>query len=106
MQSSSGHRYYSGPADISYTSVQRSPPQGYPATGRAPSDSSLRNLNSPRGEIDVITIPDSSEESDSSDELGNGGQVFSEEREPERERVVPRRPVSGSGSGRRKGKGR
>lgn len=105
MPSSSGHRHYSGPADISYTSVQRSPPQGYPTTGRAPSDSSLRHRNSPRGEVDVITISDSSEESDSSDELGNGVQVFSE-REPEREQVVARRPVSGSGSGRRKGKGR
>ncbi|RAL62547.1 hypothetical protein DID88_005112 [Monilinia fructigena] len=88
MQSSSGHRHYSGPADVSYTSVQRSPHKAYPSTARAPSDSSLRHRNSPRGEVDVITIPDSSEESDSSDELGNGVQVFSEEREPERERVV------------------
>ncbi|QSZ30993.1 hypothetical protein DSL72_000554 [Monilinia vaccinii-corymbosi] len=106
IPSSSGHRNYSGPAEISYTSVQRSPPQGYPATARAPSDSSPRNRNSPRGEIDVITISDSSEESDSGDELGHGGQVFSEERQPERERVVPRRPVGGGGNVPRKGKGR
>ncbi|ESZ97971.1 hypothetical protein SBOR_1642 [Sclerotinia borealis F-4128] len=106
MHPSPGRRNHSGPAEISYTSVRRSPPQGYPATDRAPSDSSLRHRNSTRGEIDVITIPDSSEESDSSDELENGVQVFLEQREPERERVVPRRPVSGSGSGRKKGKGK
>ncbi|KAJ8070488.1 hypothetical protein OCU04_000862 [Sclerotinia nivalis] len=106
MQSSSGRRNYAGPADISYTSVTRSPPQGYPAADRIPSDSSLRHRTSPRGENEVITIPDSSEGSDSSDELGRGIQVFPEGREPERERAIPRRPVSGSGSSRRKGKGR
>ncbi|KAM0141566.1 hypothetical protein ACHAO1_001754 [Botrytis cinerea] len=105
-QSSSGRHNYSGPADISYTSVRRSLPQGYAATDRIPSDSSLRYRTSPRGEREVITIPDSSEESDSADELANEVQVFPEERE----RVVSRRPApvsgGGSGSGRRKGKGR
>lgn len=108
MQPTPDRRNYPGPSDISYTSVRRSPPQGYPASDRIPSDSSLRQRTSPRGEREpeVITIPDSSEESDSSDELGNGVQVFPEEREPERDRVIPRRPgpVSGSGSGRRKGR--
>ncbi|KAI9641006.1 hypothetical protein NHQ30_010433 [Ciborinia camelliae] len=106
IQPSSGRHNYSVPADISYTSVQRSPPQGYPTRDRAPSDSSLRHRDSPRREPEVITIPDSSDESDSSGELGNDVQVFPEGREPERERVVPRKPISGSGSGRRKGKGR
>ncbi|KAF7856842.1 hypothetical protein EAF04_009603 [Stromatinia cepivora] len=106
MQSSSGRRNCPVPADISYTSVTRSPPQGYPAADRIPSDSSLRHRTSPRRENEVITIPDSSEESDSSDELGRGVQVFRDGREPERERVITRRPVSGSGSSRRKGKGR
>ncbi|KAM0156199.1 hypothetical protein ACHAQE_006497 [Botrytis cinerea] len=105
-QSSSGRHNYSGPADISYTSVRRSLPQGYAATDRIPSDSSLRYRTSQRGEREVITIPDSSEESDSADELANEVQVFPEERE----RVVSRRPApvsgGGSGSGRRKGKGR
>jgi hypothetical protein len=45
-----------------------------------------------------------SSEDDESDDLGNGVQVFVEEREQERERErVPRKPVGG---GRKKGKGR
>jgi len=93
-----GRRIVSGPPEVSYSSVRRNPP-GYSAAARAPSDSSLRKRSSYKDELG--DSQDSSSEEDESDELGNGVQVFVEERE--RERTVPRKPVSG---GRRKGKGR
>lgn len=98
-----GRRNVSGPADVTYSSVRRSPP--YATASRAPSDPTLRNRRSREvsGSFDS-----SSEEEDESDDLGNGVQVFvEEEREPERERtVVARKPVGGRNSPRKKGKGR
>jgi hypothetical protein len=94
-----GRRIVSGPPEVSYSSVRRNPP-GYSAAARAPSDPSLRKRSSYKDELDD-SQDSSSEEADESDELGNGVQVFVEERE--RERTVPRKAVGG---GRRKGKGR
>jgi len=103
MQASTGRRNHSGPADVSYASVRRSPPQVYPGAPRAPSDPPLRYRTSTRAGVEVIEIADSSEEeSYSSDELGHGVQVFADGREPEPVRSVSRRPVGG----RKKGKGK
>lgn len=95
-----GRRNVSGPPEVVYSSVRRSPPVGggYPtaAMGTA-SDPTLRRRSSRRDES-------SSEEEDQSDDLGNGVQVFVEERESERERerTVSRKPVGS----RKRGKGR
>ena len=94
-----GRRIVSGPPEVSYSSVRRNPP-GYSAAARAPSDPSLRKRSSYKDELGD-SQDSSSEEEDESDDLGNGVQVFVEERE--RERTVPRKAVGG---GRRKGKGR
>ena len=111
IQSSSGRRNVSGPADVSYSSLRRSPPitAGYPAAARGPaSDPALRRKSSGRDQIEV-EVQDSlesssEEEEDESDDLGNGVQVYAEEREVERERaMLPRKPIGG---GRKKGKGR
>lgn len=96
----SGRRNVSGPPEVIYSSVRRSPPiGGYPAAARgSASDPTLRRRSSRRDESS------SSEEEDESDDLGNGVQVFVEERESERERErgVARKPVGS----RKKGKGR
>jgi len=97
-----GRRNVSGPPEVIYSSVRRSPPigSGYPAAARGPaSDPALRRHGSRR--------ESSSEDEDDSDDLGNGVQVYVEERErerePERERErVARKPVGS----KRKGKGR
>ena len=111
MQASSGRRNASGPPDVAYSSLRRSPPTtaGYPAAARGPaSDPALRRRSSGRDQVEV-EVQDSlesssEEEEDESDDLGNGVQVFVEEREVGRERaIVPRKPVGG---GRKKGKGR
>lgn len=93
-----GRRNVSGPADVQYSSVRRSPPVGaYPASPRAPyvagssSDPTLTRRRRP----EVIEIPDSesgtsSEDEDESDDLGNGVSV-----EPERSVVPARKPVGG-----------
>ena len=95
-----GRRNVSGPPEVIYSSVRRSPPiGGYPAAARGPaSDPTLRRRSSRRNESS------SSEEEDQSDDLGNGVQVFVEERESERERdrTVTRKPAGS----RKKGKGR
>ncbi|RDW64180.1 hypothetical protein BP5796_10682 [Coleophoma crateriformis] len=101
----SGRRNNSGPAEVNYASVRRTPPiGGYASNSRGThSDQSL----SRRHEAEV---PDSqgssssvSTEESSDDPLGNGVQVFVEEREPDRSKsVVSRKPVGG----RKKGKGR
>jgi hypothetical protein len=94
-----GRRNVSGPPEVIYSSVRRSPPigSGYPAARGPASDPTLRRRSSRRDES-------SSEEEDESDDLGNGVQVFVEERdsERERERAVARKPVGS----RKKGKGR
>ncbi|TVY59657.1 Prenylated Rab acceptor [Lachnellula suecica] len=99
-----GRRNVSGP-EIAYSSLRRTPPvAGYPAAARAAaSDPTLRRKSSRR---DEITDSSSDDEEDESDDLGNGVQVFVEERPPEREKekAVSRKPVGGSS--RRKGKGR
>jgi hypothetical protein len=89
-------------SEVAYSSVRRSPPIGqhaYPSLARG-SDPSLRRQSSHRtDEADSLA---STSEEDDSDELGNGVQVFVEEdRIPERERSIMRKPV-----GRKKGKGR
>ena len=96
-----GRRNVSGPPEVIYSSVRRSPPigGGYSAAARGPaSDPTLRRRSSRRAESS------SEEEEDESDDLGNGVQVFVEERESERERerAVARKPVGS----RKKGKGR
>jgi len=97
-----GRRNVSGP-EVSYSSVRRSLPVGYSAAARAPaSDPVLRKRSSYRDELGD-SQSSSEDDEDESDELGNGVQVFVEEREVERERTVPRKPVGG---GRKKGKGR
>jgi len=98
-------RNVSGP-EIAYSSLRRSPPigsgSGYPAAARAPaSDPTLRRKSLHRDEL-ANSESSSDEEDDESDDLGNGVQVFVEERE--KAVVVPRKPVAGSR--RRKGKGR
>ncbi|KAK0100269.1 hypothetical protein ONS95_008229 [Cadophora gregata] len=112
QQAQQGRRHVSNPADISYSSISRTPP-GYPPSAQtssrfpaASSDPSLRHRSS-RG---PGAFESSSEEEDESDDLGNGVQVFvEEEREPERERererekdkAVARKPVGGRKRGKR-----
>jgi hypothetical protein len=97
-----GRRNVSNSSEIVYSSIRRSLPGGggHPAAARAPaSDPALRHRGS---------YADESSTEDESDDLGNGVQVFVEERETERERererAVSRKPVGGNG--RKKGKGR
>jgi hypothetical protein len=95
-----GRRNVSGPPEVVYSSVRRSPPVGgYLATRGPASDPTLRRRSSRRDES-------SSEGEDDSDDLGNGVQVFVEEpesgRERERERAVARKPVGS----KKRGKGR
>ena len=110
IQQNSGRRYFSGPADVQYSSIRRNPGMStslYLPQQRSSSDPRLRR----RGYEDLY-VEDSSE-GDQSDELGNGVQVFVEE-EPEREKerekpkqAVSRKPVPGSvgrSSGRKRGK--
>jgi len=98
-----GRRNISGPPEVAYSSVRRSPPPGpaYPSMARGSSDPTLRHKSSRRDEVESLSS--NSEEEDESDDLGNGVQVFVEEERPsERERAVARKPVGG----RKKGKGR
>lgn len=98
----SNRRIVSGPPEIAYSSVRRSPPTGYPAAARAPvSDPQLRRKSSRREELSQSSSEDEDED-DESDDLGNGVKVFVEEKQKEKP-VVPRKPVGGS-SNRRKGK--
>jgi len=101
----SSRRVASGPPEIIYSTVRRSPPMSapYPAAVR-PSDISPKRRSKQRDPYADELGDDSSSEEDESDDLGNGVQVFVDEREKERERErVPRKPVGG---GRKKGKGR
>jgi len=99
-----GRRNASGPADIAYSSLRRSPPNPgpYHSSSRGASDPTLRRRSSRRDDHDELGIT-SDDEADESDDLGNGVQVFVE-REPEREKQKPvtRKPVGG----KKKGKGR
>jgi len=84
IQQPSNRRYFSGPADVQYSSVRRNPPAMtsstyLPAQTRSSSDPRLRR----RGYEDVYA--EDSSEGDQSDDLGNGVQVFVEE-EPTREK--------------------
>ena len=100
MQSQTGRRNFSGPAEVSYSSVRRNPP---PPAGSYPSrisDPTTRRRSSGRGEE---VSAESSSDQDESDDLGNGVQVFVEEPERERERTVVARKAVG-GNGRRKSK--
>jgi hypothetical protein len=111
IQQNSGRRYFSGPADVQYSSVRRNPAMAsssYLPQTRSSSDPRMRR----RGYEDVYA--EDSSEGDQSDDLGNGVQVFVEE-EPEREKerekpkqAVSRKPVAsgsvGRSSGRKRGK--
>ena len=112
QQAQQGRRNVSNPADITYSSIRRTPP-GYPPSSQnqsrfpaASSDPTLRHRSS-RG---PGAFDSSSEEEDESDDLGNGVQVFVEEereterereREREKERTVARKPVAGRKKGKR-----
>jgi hypothetical protein len=103
----SSRRVASGPPEVIYSTVRRSPPMStpYPAAVR-PSDISPKRRSKQRDPYADELGDDSSSEEDESDDLGNGVQVFVDEREKDRERErerVPRKPVGG---GRKKGKGR
>jgi len=90
----------SGP-EIAYSSLRRSLPESkYPAAARA-SDPALRRKKSSHRDELANSESSSDVEDDESDDLGNGVQVYVEEKEKEKA-VVPRKPVSGSS--RRKGK--
>ncbi|KAG9248324.1 hypothetical protein BJ878DRAFT_54418 [Calycina marina] len=106
-QYTKGRRIVSGPPEVAYSSIRRSPPilGGYPASparpvssSRGASDPTLRRRPSRRDDIDELA--DSSDEEDESDDLGNGVQVFVE-REVEREKAVTRKPVGGKKKGKR-----
>jgi PRA1 family protein 1 len=107
----SSRRVASGPPEIIYSTVRRSPPMNvpYPAAVR-PSDLESRRRSAQKDPYKDELADSSSSEEDESDDLGNGVQVFVEEPEHERERErdrererVPRKPAGG---GRKKGKGR
>ena len=104
VQAQRGRRNVSGPPEVSYSSVRRTPP-GYPGATRAPaSDPLLRRRSSGR---DELALSASSSEEDTSDDLGNGVQVFVEEDPAETERaVVPRKAVGSSKSSKKRGKGK
>jgi len=97
-----GRRIVSVPTEVAYSSLRRSPPIGsYPAAARgSASDPRLRGKGSVRNE--PTNVDSSSSDEDQSDDLGNGVQVFVEEREVEKERHPPRKPVAS----KKKGKGR
>lgn len=115
MQSQgSGRRNFSGPPQVSYSSVRRSPPVGTSSASSkmrysVAASSSDPNLSRRRAEDGVPDNPDnrssSEEDYDESDDLGNGVSV-----EPERpSAAISRKPVSGHSGhgghgGRKKGK--
>ncbi|KAL2072847.1 hypothetical protein VTL71DRAFT_12190 [Oculimacula yallundae] len=123
-QSQTNRRNVSNPNDITYSSIRRTPP-GYPPQAQAQrqsitystSNTSLRQGLRPRasrsrgpGAFDSDYEEEEDEEDeDESDDLGNGVQVFVDERESargkdrEREKAVPKKPAT---IGRKKGKGR
>ena len=96
----SGRRNFSGPPDIAYSSLRRSPPNGagYPAAAREPSSDPQPRRSSHRDE----NFDSSSE--DESDDLDNGVQVSEGKREVERERdrAVARKPVGSRKRGKRR----
>jgi len=96
---SSGRRNVSNPAEVAYSSLRRNPPVGqhaYPSMSRGSSDPSLKRQSSRREEIES-----SSDDDESDDELGNGVQVYVEEKpiEKEKEKTIARKA-----NGKRKGK--
>ena len=107
----SGRRNVSGPPQVSYSNVRRSPPVGTTSSSskmryNVAASSSDPNLSRRRAEDEVPDSQDSrsssEEEDDESDDLGNGVSV-----EPERPSSAPhRKPVGGHGHGhgRKKGK--
>ena len=103
QQYAHGRRIVSGPPEVAYSSVRRSPPVGaggYPAASWSnASDPTLRRKSSNPFEADLVDSSSGNEEG--SDDLGNGVQVYVDEREADRERTVPRRPVGGRKKGKR-----
>ncbi|KAH8602728.1 hypothetical protein B0O99DRAFT_604066 [Bisporella sp. PMI_857] len=95
-----GRRNVSGPPDIAYSSVRRTPPippGGYSSSTRGASDPTIRRRSSRRDDIDELAP---SSDDDESDDLGNGVQVYIEE-EPERAKPISRKPVGGRKKGKR-----
>jgi hypothetical protein len=104
----SGRRNVSGPPQVSYSSVRRSPPVGTTSSSskmryNVAANYSDPNLGRRRADEEVPGSQDSrssSEEDDESDDLGNGVSV-----EPERPSSAPsRKSGGGHGHGRKKGK--
>lgn len=105
----SGRRNVSGPPQVSYSSIRRSPPVGTTTSSskmryNVAASSSDPNLGRRRAEDEVPDSQDSrsssDEDDDESDDLGNGVSV-----EPERPSTSSsRKPVRGHGQGRKKGK--
>jgi hypothetical protein len=108
-------------ADVAYSSVRRSmPPGAYSAARASNSDPSIPRRRADydydlRDQEPIDLVSSSEDEEDESDDLGNGVQVFVNEREErarnrevekERDRAISRKPVAGDGRGsvRRKGK--
>ena len=83
QQYMSSRRNVSGPPEVAYSSVRRSPPPGpaYPPLARGSSDPMLRLKSSRRDEAESLSDSNDDEE-DESDDLGNGVQVFVEENRP------------------------
>jgi PRA1 family protein 1 len=108
----SSRRVASGPPEVIYSTVRRNPPTNipYPAAVRpSEPDSRKRSRRKDPYADELGDDASSSSAEDESDDLGNGVQVFVEERETEREKDrdrererVSRKPVGG----RKKGKGR
>jgi len=98
----SSRRYVSGPPEVQYSSLRRSPPAGsHPPSGAlhaaaaSASDPTLDRRN-----IEVIEIPDSesessSEDEDTSDDTGNGVAVKAVEPPRNVSAVPARKPVGG-----------
>jgi PRA1 family protein 1 len=102
-----GRRIVSGSPEIVYSSLRRSPPSFSNTTREPTSDSALRRKGSQRDDPESIaSSSEDDDDEDESDDLGNGVQVFVEEREATRDRArdraIARKPVGG----RKKGKGR
>jgi hypothetical protein len=93
-------RIVSGPPEIMYSTLPRNPPSFSSSSREHPAEPSRRKSLQRDSPENIATSSD--EEEDESDDLNNGVQVFVEEREPTKERTVPRKPVGG----RKKDKGR
>lgn len=101
-----GRRMVPAPPEIAYSTLRRSPPFGSYSGAREPtSDPASRRRPSSRDNPEnnpESPASSSDDDDDESDDLGNGVQVFVEEREAPKGKPVSRKPVAS----RKKGKGR